>query len=221
MSEDELRPLAAAVTTRQLVRGEHVWQVGDPANEIYIVLEGEVKDTVLDVDGNEMIHSVRGPGMTFGEPGYFSVDRDRIVTEVALAPTVLIRLARRELTPFIDAHPVVKDRALEALASYARWQSTILMALLRRPLVERVGLRLLDLLDSLSEPVGAARSTPKISQSTLAAMVGVSRENVNRAVAMLVSSGFVRQDKGRYVIEDEDGLRDWLSRDWPMVRPPR
>ena len=218
MSEDELLPLAAVATTRHLVRGEYVWRVGDVAAEICVVLEGEIKDSVLDVEGNEIIHFVHGPGMTFGEPGYFAVDRDRIVAEIALEPSVIIRLGRRELSPFIDAHPAIKDRLLEAFASHMRWQSTMISALVRRPLVERVGLRLLELLDSGPESQHGERATQKISQSTLAGMVGVSRENVNRALAILVSSGFVRQDKGRYVIEDEDGLRRELSRDWPIVQ---
>jgi CRP/FNR family cyclic AMP-dependent transcriptional regulator len=221
LTEDELTPLAAVATTRQLVRGEYVWRVGDPADEICVVLEGEIKDSVLDTEGNEIIHFVHGPGMTFGEPGYFAVDHDRVVANVALGPSVIIRLMRREFAPFIEAHPSIKDRALEAFASHTRWQSTVITALVRRPLIERVGLRLLELLDSSTDSPPGVRATSKISQSTLAAMVGVSRENVNRALATLVSSGFVRHDNGRYVIEDEDGLRQRLSRDWPIVQPPR
>jgi CRP-like cAMP-binding protein len=221
LTEDELAPLAAVATTRQLVRGEYVWRVGDPAHEICVVLEGEIKDSVLDTEGNEIIHFVHGPGMTFGEPGYFAVDHDRVVANVALGPSVIIRLMRREFAPFIEAHPSIKDRALEAFASHTRWQSTVITALVRRPLIERVGLRLLELLDSSTDSPPGARATTKISQSTLAAMVGVSRENVNRALAALVSSGLVRHDNGRYVVEDEDGLRQRLSRDWPIVKPPR
>jgi CRP-like cAMP-binding protein len=46
-----LRPLAAVAVTRELVRGEHVWRVGDHAGELYVVLRGEVQDFVLDADG--------------------------------------------------------------------------------------------------------------------------------------------------------------------------
>ncbi len=49
--------------------------------------------------------------------------------------------------------------------------------------------------------------TPKVSQSTLAAMVGVSRENLNRSMASLVAGGLIRQEKGRYVLLDETRLR--------------
>ena len=58
--------------------------------------------------------------------------------------------------------------------------------------------------------------TPKISQSTLAAMVGVSREDVNRALAALVSGGAIRREGGRYILIDETALREQVTRDWPM-----
>jgi CRP-like cAMP-binding protein len=214
---EDLTPLAEVVTTRRLVPGETVFRPGDPADEIYVVLEGEVKDSVVDVDGNEVVYFVHGPGMTLGEPGFFAVDHHRIVEVVAVLPTILIRMDRRDLVPFMAAHPSIKDRALEGLASNTRWQSTMIASQVRRSLPDRIGLRLLELVDTSSERVGGLPATPKISQSTLAAMVGVSRENVNRAIALLVSDGFVRQEKGRYVIADEAGLRERVGGDWPLA----
>jgi CRP/FNR family cyclic AMP-dependent transcriptional regulator len=217
LDRDDLAPLVAAVTSRRLLRGESLWRLGDAADEIYVVLDGEVKDSVVDVDGNEVVYFVHGPGMTFGEPGFFAVDHHRIVEVVALAPTVLIELHRRVLEPFMVEHPSVKDRALEGLASNTRWQTTMIASLVHRSLSDRIALRLLELVDSSPDRVDGMPATPKISQSTLAAMVGVSRENVNRALATLVSDGFVRHEKGRYVIVDEAGLRDRIGRDWPLA----
>jgi CRP/FNR family transcriptional regulator, cyclic AMP receptor protein len=217
MTAGQLEPLAAAATTRRLVRGEYVWHPGDRADELFVVLSGEVKDSVVDADGYEVIHFIHGPGMTFGEPGFFSVERNRIIEVTALAPTVLIRLDRRCLLPFMAEHPAVKDRALEGLASYMRWQTTMISSLASRPLTDRLVLRLLELADSMPERRAGAAVTPKISQSTLAAMIGVSRENVNRALSALALDGSIRLDGGRYVLADEEGLRARVSRDWPLV----
>jgi CRP/FNR family cyclic AMP-dependent transcriptional regulator len=216
LDRDDLAPLAAQVTIRRLVRGEALWRLGDAADEICVVLEGEVKASVVDVDGNEVVYFVHGPGMTFGEPGFFAVDHHRIVEVVAIAPTLLIMLHRRELVPFMAGHPSVKDRALEGLASNTRWQTTMIASSSRRSLADRIGLRLLELVDTSRGRVDGMPATPKISQSTLAAMIGVSRENVNRGLAALVADGLVRQEKGRYVIVDEAGLRQRIGRDWPM-----
>jgi CRP-like cAMP-binding protein len=155
--------------------------------------------------------------MTFGEPGFFAVDRRRIVSVVALAATVLIRLDRRDLVPYMDKHQSIKDRALEGLASNTRWQSTLIASLFNRSLADRVALRLLELVDSGYERHDGLPSTPRISQSTLAAMIGVSRENVNRALAALTGEGLIRQEKGQYVLLNEAALRDHLARDWPIA----
>ena len=47
----DIGPLAAAATTRALVRGERLCHLGDPADEIWAVLSGEVKDSVVDAEG--------------------------------------------------------------------------------------------------------------------------------------------------------------------------
>jgi CRP/FNR family cyclic AMP-dependent transcriptional regulator len=126
LTRAELEPLAAEVTTRHLVKGEYVFRLGDRAEEIYVVLSGEVKDSVVDADGYEVVHFVHGPGMTFGEPGYFAVEHNRIVGVIAIEPSTLIRLDRRVLGPFMERHGSVKDRALEGLASNTRWQTTMI-----------------------------------------------------------------------------------------------
>jgi CRP-like cAMP-binding protein len=104
MTPEQLQPLASAATRRRLVRGEYVFRGGEPADDIFVVLSGEVKDCVVDVEGYEVIHFIHGPGMTFGEAGYFSVERTRIIAVIAVTPTVLIRLDRRDLGPFMDRH---------------------------------------------------------------------------------------------------------------------
>ena len=218
LDRGELVPLAATAATRRLVRGELVWHLGDAADEICVVLEGEVKDSVVDLDGNEVVYFVHGPGMTFGEPGFFAVDHHRIVEVVAVVPTVLILLHRRDLVPFMAAHPSVKDRALEGLASATRWQSAMIMSTLRRSLADRIGLRLLELVDSTPRRADGMPATPRISQSTLAAMIGVSRENVNRGLAALVADGLIRHHEGRYVLLDEAALRARVERDSPLAQ---
>jgi DNA-binding GntR family transcriptional regulator len=50
-------------------------------------------------------------------------------------------------------------------------------------------------------------------------MVGVSRENVNRALSALVSDGLIRRDGGGYVLVDEEALRDIVARDFHRTLP--
>jgi CRP-like cAMP-binding protein len=213
----EIEPMAVVSRKRRVVRGEYVFHAGDPAEELWVVVAGEVKDSVSDLDGNEVVHFVHGPGMTFGEPGFFAQDRVRIVDVIAVMPTTLIRLDRRDLVSFMERHPILKDRALEALASNSRFQANLITSLLTRPLAERLLLRLLELIDSSPERRSGEAVTPRITQSTLAAMIGVSRENVNRALAALALDGSVRMEDGRYVLVDEERLRRDVGQGWPLA----
>jgi CRP-like cAMP-binding protein len=98
-------------------------------------------------------------------------------------------------------------------------QAKMFAALATRPLADRLVLRLLELVDSnRGTGVGPAR-TPNISQATLAAMVGVSRENVNRALSALVTRGLIRRDGGGYVLVDEAALRELGARDFHPAQP--
>jgi CRP/FNR family cyclic AMP-dependent transcriptional regulator len=216
LSAEDLRPLAATATTRTIVRGEFLARLGDPAEEIWVVLSGEVKGSVVDAGGFEVVHAIHGTGMTLGEPGYFAVERNRIMDIIAIEATTLIRLDRRYLAPFMERYSSIKDRALEALASGSRWQTTRISSAARRPLTDRLILKLLELVDSSPERIAGHAATPKISQSTLAAMIGVTRENVNRTLSALAIDGVIRQEGGRYVFVDEDRARREISRDWPL-----
>ena len=137
----DLAPLAAAATTRVVERDEHVWQAGDRADELYVVLRGEVADCVLDADGRLVVHTVHGPRMTLGEPGYFSAERDRSVSDIAVTKATLIRLDRRDLDPFLNRHPQLKDRALQGLAGTVRWAGSVMASMATRSLTDRIVLR--------------------------------------------------------------------------------
>lgn len=213
----DLAPLAAVATTRTVGRDEHVWHAGDRADELYVVLRGEVADGVLDADGRQVVHTIHGPGMTFGEPGYFSVERDRSVSSVAITQATLIRLDRRDLDPFLDRHHHLKDRALQGLAGTVRWAGSVMASLATRSLTDRIVLRLLELADANPQRFACHPATPPVTQSTLAAMTGVSRENVNRSLAALTAQGLIRRDGNRYVLLDDARMRREVARDWPVL----
>jgi CRP/FNR family cyclic AMP-dependent transcriptional regulator len=220
LSPAEIEPLARTTTIRRVVRGEYICHVGDPADAIYVVASGQIKDSIVTEDGDEMVHSFFGAGMVIGEAGFFATEHNRVMGLIAVEPSSLLILPREHLTPFLQRHPQVMARVLEGLASIARGQTELIAAMARRPLQDRLLLRLLELAETNSGGDGARAITPKISQSTLAAMVGSSRENVNRALAALANEGVVRIEAGRYTITDPKRSRQQVSRGWPLLGRP-
>ena len=222
----ELEPLARSAPVRTLVRGEYVFHVGDPADALYVVVAGRLKDTVDTEDGEEVIYSIDLPGMVLGEPGFFAPERNRILGVVALEPSTVLVLERQNLLPFLERHPRVLMRLLERLATMARFGTEVIVTLARRPLAERLLLRLLVLAESGGDGRANGDSgevvTPRVSQGDLAAMVGSSREHVNRGLAKLAADGLLRIEGNRYVITDPDRLRREMFPGWPLrVIPAR
>ncbi len=217
LSPAEVDPLARSAAIRQTVRGEYIFHVGDPADELFVVASGQLKDSIVTEDGDEIVHTFLGPGMLIGEPGFFATERNRVMAVVAVEPTTLLVLGRDHLEPFLQRHPQVVTRALEGLASVARVQTQLIVKLSRGTLQERILFRLLELAETNAPRDDGARATPKISQSTLAAMVGVSRENVNRALSALAADGAIRIESGTYVLPDLERLRAEISNGSPWL----
>jgi CRP-like cAMP-binding protein len=86
LSPAELEPLARSAMTRQAARGEYVHHVGDPADEIYLVAAGQLKDSIVTEEGDELVHTFYGPGMLVGGPGFFATERNRVLAETAGRP---------------------------------------------------------------------------------------------------------------------------------------
>ena len=109
--------------------------------------------------------------------------------------------------PFLERHGDVKDRTWKGWhpTSGGRPHDSSLATAVDRRLV----LRLLEQIDSTPRGIGSRHAED--SQSTLAAMIGVSRENVNRA---WLSSHRMADphDGGRYVLVDEGRLRREVAR---------
>ena len=220
LSPAELEPLARSATVRRVVRGEHVFEAGDPADALYVVASGQLRDAIYSDEGAEITHSLWEPGQCFGEVGFFARGRTRVMSVLALEPSTILVLGREPLTSFLERHPSVALKLLEKVASNSQWQTGMFLTLSRRPLADRVVLRLLDLAETSGSSDAALATAPRISQSTLAAMVGASRENVNRTLAGLTTAGILRTEAGRYLIDAPDAVRRRIVADWPGPRQP-
>jgi CRP-like cAMP-binding protein len=220
LSPAELEPLVRAATVRRVVRGEHVFEAGDPADALYIVATGQLRDAIYSDEGAEITHSLWEPGQCFGEVGFFARGRTRVMSVLALEPSTLLILGREPLTAFLGRHPSVALKLLEKIASNSQWQTGMFLTLARRSLADRVVLRLLDLAESSGTSDPTLATTPRISQSTLAAMVGASRENVNRTLAGLTAVGILRPDGGRFLIAAPDAVRRRIVADQQGLQQP-
>lgn len=222
LSPAELEPLLPAVHRRRLERGAYFYRVGEEAKEAWVLVQGQAKMVMPTPAGDEIVLDVMVPGQLFGLPAIFATQSNRIGDSIATEACVALAIDGRSLVEFLARHPAATRRALARLADLVREYAEAILYIAHEDLRGRLARRLLDLAEIIGEEGGPGRRIPaRISQETLAGMVGATRSKVNRALAALVASGHVSVQEGLIVVSDPERLRhdypDWLAAGRPSV----
>lgn len=208
LSPAALAPVAQHARARQYQPGEFVCRVGDTADTLLVVASGQLKESLVTIEGEELIFEVFTPGAVFGEPGLFAPERNRIIDVTAMTPSTVLAIPRDTVIDFALAHPPVILRLLEGLAATVRSMTEEAGLMAYRPIRERLVAKLLELAETHGHPApDGVKIVVNLPQSTLAAMIGASRENVNRALATLAAEGVLDTSGGRVTNVKPDALR--------------
>jgi CRP-like cAMP-binding protein len=217
----ELTAAAQAASTRHYARGDTVFTVGDPADALFVVVDGQLKERLIQPDGDESVFEVYSVGGVFGEPGLFVPERTRMVDMVALTVAHVIAVPRAAVLELIRRSRQVSLRLIEGLASDVRALGVQLGNAGYLNVRERLAAKLLELSHTHGRPVDdLIRIELALPQTLLATMVAATRENVNRALAELTNTAAVRLDGDRYHV-NRRALQEAAHCDIPLPRRNR
>jgi CRP-like cAMP-binding protein len=204
----EVERLVPDLVERRFGRGEIAWVEGDPADSLYVVVEGQFKSHRISPDGGEVVLGFNAAVDIMGEVGLFHPSRRRLVSVSAMTPSRCLTVRRPRLLAFLADHPVAMQRMLERLSTIAGRAAHSFSGVAFDDIARRVADALLALTDEFGEPApGGTRIRLRLSQATLAALIAASRENVNRSLSSLVAGGVVRQQDGHFVVTDRAALQ--------------
>jgi CRP/FNR family cyclic AMP-dependent transcriptional regulator len=206
--EQQLEELLPQVHVRSFPRGEFLFHEGDPAGPLYIVVRGLVSVARDGRGGEESILALLGPDDVIGELALFAEETERSADAQALEPTECLAVPRIAVRELLGAKPAAMIRLAARLAGTVRRKDQALADLAFLDIPGRVAAKLLELAETHGEhtPEGT-RIGHKLSQRTLAGMIGASRENVNRALAAFSDQGAIRQENGLITILSPAALR--------------
>jgi CRP-like cAMP-binding protein len=176
--------LAARATTRRYRRGEYICHAGEPATRLFVVESGRIAIAVRARDGRESVAAVLGPGALFGELAFFD-GAPRSSDARALTPVLLGEVDFDAVRAVIEADPNLLWDVAQILTQRLRDTDEALADAMFLDVTGRTAKRLLQIAgrdDEFSLPV---------TQEELAAMVGASRERVNKAIATFVRLGWL------------------------------
>jgi CRP/FNR family cyclic AMP-dependent transcriptional regulator len=192
-----LAKIEGGKTTRDYRNKEAVFSQGDTADAVFFIQSGKVKLTVVSARGKEAVVGVLERGSFFGE-GCLSGQPLRMATASAIQPTSIVRVGRSTMAGMLHRQPEFADVFIAYLLSRnARIEEDLVDQLFNSS--EKRLARILLLLAHFGEGSQPQAVIPKVSQETLAAMVGTTRSRVSFFMNRFKRKGFISDDGGLHV----------------------
>jgi CRP/FNR family cyclic AMP-dependent transcriptional regulator len=182
----------AAKTIVQYARGDAIFTQGDACEHVMYVQSGGVKLSVLSEHGREAVVAMLGPGDFFGE-GCLAGQRVRMGSATAITPSAILRVGKEKMVRLLHKQHEMSDRFIaHMLARNARIEEDLIDQLFNSS--EKRLARALLLLARYGKQDKPARVVPKVSQETLAEMIGTTRSRVNFFLNKFKKLGFIEYD---------------------------
>jgi CRP/FNR family cyclic AMP-dependent transcriptional regulator len=182
---------SAGVSRRvaRFARGARIFDQGTPATSVYYLQDGGVKLSVLSAAGKEAVVAMLGPGDFLGE-GCLAGQPRRMGSATALMATTVLRIPKREMMRTLHEQPALSDLFINHMLSRNIRIEEDLVDQLFNSSEKRLA-RALLLLARYGKEDEPLRELPKLSQETLAEMVGTTRSRVNFFMNKFRKLGFI------------------------------
>ena len=178
----------------RFARGSRIFAQGAPSTSVFYIQSGQVKLSVLLTSGKEAVVAVLGPGDFCGE-GCLAGQPRRMGTATGLGPTTVLRIAKAEMMRTLHEQSALSDRFItHMLTRNIRIEEDLVDQLFNSS--EKRLARTLLLLARYGEEPPRQRVLPKLSQETLAEMVGTTRSRVNFFMNKFRKLGFIEYNGG-------------------------
>jgi CRP/FNR family transcriptional regulator, cyclic AMP receptor protein len=199
LGEPERMAIAREMREANYAAGQLIFAKNDPADAIYLVVEGRIRLSVLSVDGRVLSFDHASTGSIFGEIA--ALDGGvRTADATALTRVCAMSLARSSCMRLIESNPLVAKAAITFVCARLRKTSEQVEAIALHAIEVRLARFLLSCITvskSLRDTTGHVRLDVGMSQSELALLLGASRQNVNAALSALEETGAVQRIEGR------------------------
>ena len=175
-------------------RAEVIFTQGDACESVLYIQKGGVKLSVLSKTGREAIVAMLGPGDFFGE-GCLAGQPVRMGSATAITDSAILLVDKDQMVRLLHKQHALSDRFIaHMLARNIRIEEDLVDHLFNSS--EKRLARTLLLLARYGKQDKPVRAVPKISQETLAEMVGTTRSRVNFFMKKFQRLGFIDYKDG-------------------------
>ena len=170
-------------------KGQIVFSQGQPSDAVMYIQKGGIKISVLSRTGKEAVVAMLGPGDFFGE-GALTGQPVRLGTATATIPTTVLVIDKGAMLQLLRDEPKFSERFIAYMLERNLRVEADLVDHLFNSSEKRLA-RTLLLLARYGDQAGPQQRIPKISQETLAEMVGTTRSRVNFFMNKFRDLGFL------------------------------
>jgi CRP-like cAMP-binding protein len=195
-------------------KGEMVFSQGDVGDAVFYIQKGKAKLTVVSEQGKEAVIAILGADEFFGE-GCLAGQALRIATVRAMTDSVIVRLEKSAIIRVIHQEPTFSEKFIAHLLGRSIRVEADLVDQLFNSSEKRLA-RLLLLLANFGKEGAPEPVIPKISQETLAEMIGTTRSRVSFFMNKFRKLGFIEYNGG---IAVHGSLLNVVLYDQPPVKP--
>jgi CRP/FNR family cyclic AMP-dependent transcriptional regulator len=191
-AESFLKSAGVAKTIAKYGRGDAVFTQGDACEHVMYIQTGGIKLSVMSKTGREAVVAMLGPGDFFGE-GCLAGQPVRMGSATATTPSTILLVGKEKMVGLLHKQHTMSDRFISHMLSRnIRIEEDLIDQLFNSS--EKRLARTLLLLARYGKPNEPIRVVPKISQETLAEMVGTTRSRVNFFLNKFKKLGFIEYD---------------------------
>ena len=170
-------------------RDDEIFAQGDAADAVFFVQKGRVKLTVVSKHGKEVIVAILGPAEFCGEACLNGQPR-RMATAAAMTDSVIMRLEKSAMIRVLSDQPAFSSMFIaHLLARTLRVEEDLIDQLFNSS--EKRLARALLLLANFGKEGKPDRVIAKVSQETLAGMIGTTRSRVSKFMNKFRKLGFI------------------------------
>jgi len=174
----------------QLAPKEAFFSQGDPADSVFYLQKGRAKVTVVSPAGKEATITLLSAGDFVGEEALATVAGLRLATASAITACTALKIRREEMIRVMHEEHSLSDHFLKFLLERSMRVQADLVDQLFNSSEKRLA-RILLLMAEFSKPGEPEQYIPKISQETLAEMIGTTRSRVSFFMNRFRKLGFI------------------------------
>ena len=212
LPRDDRQALATRARLRSYPSGTTIFREGEPGDSMHVIVEGRVSVSVSNGAGGEATIASVGPGDCVGELSLLD-GRPRSAAAIAATATKTMVVTRESFVEWLAERPPAALALLETLSLRLRRTNEAMSDLIFLDLPHRLAkqiVALADLQQRLREGQASNGVRIAVTKGELAAMLGVSRESVNKQLNVFQRDGFIALARGAVILSDEAGLRHYL-----------